>query len=50
MTYKPLQFAAWLAVFGVSFGLAMGLGWLVLAGLVLPLVVLVLAVVAPFLK
>ena len=50
MTYKPLKFAAWLAVFGISFGLALGWGWLVLAGLVLPLVVLVAAVVLPFFK
>ena len=50
MAYKPLQFAAWLAVFGVSCGLAMGWGWLVLAGLLCPLVVLALAVICPFLK
>lgn len=50
MTYKPLKFAAWLAVFGISFGMALGWGWLVVAGLVLPLVVLALAVVVPFLK
>lgn len=50
MTYKPLQFAAWLAVAGISFGLALGWGWLVVAGLVLPLVVLVAAVVLPFFR
>lgn len=50
MMYKPLQFAACLAVAGVSFGLALGWGWLVLAGLALPLVVLALAVVLPFFR
>ena len=50
MTKAPLKLAAWLAVFGVSFGLAQGWGWLVLAGLLCPLVVLALAVVWPFFK
>lgn len=50
MMYKPLQFAACLAVAGVSFGLAMGWGWLVVAGLIVPLVVLVAAVVLPFFR
>ena len=50
MSYKPLQFAAWLAVAGISFGLALSWGWLVLAGIALPILVLAAAVVLPFFK
>ena len=48
MICKPLHLAAWLAVFGLSFGLALRWGWLLAAGLAVPLVVLAAVVVWPF--
>jgi hypothetical protein len=38
----------WLAVSGLSFGISLGWGWLVLLGLIGPLLVLGVAVAAPF--
>lgn len=36
MKFKPLQFALWLFIAGVSFGTALNAGWLVFLGLALP--------------
>jgi hypothetical protein len=38
MQHKPLRFALWLLVAGLSFGLSMGWPWLVLLGLIGPVV------------
>ena len=32
MAFKPITFAFWLAVAGVSFGLSLNAGWLLLVG------------------
>ena len=47
---NPFAFALWLAVAGISFGISLGWGWLVLLGLVGPLVVLTAAWIAAFLR
>ena len=39
-TFKPVRFSLWLFTFGVSFGMALNAGWLILLGLVLPIAVL----------
>ena len=46
---NPFTFALWLAVAGLSFGISLGWGWLVLLGLLGPLVVWAAACAAPFL-
>ncbi len=38
MQHKPLRFALWLLVAGLSFGLSLGWPWLVLLGLIGPVV------------
>jgi hypothetical protein len=40
ITYKPIKLSLWLFVGGVSFGVALGWGWLILLGLLLPIGVL----------
>jgi 2-keto-4-pentenoate hydratase len=46
---NPLTLALWLAIAGVSFGISLGWGWLVLLGLLGPLAVLAAALIMPFL-
>ena len=50
MAFKPLPFALMLAVGGISFGLSLGWGWLVLAGFIAPIIVIGLWLLAYFLK
>lgn len=40
MPIHPIRLAVWIAVAGISFGLALSSGWLILLGLVLPIAVL----------
>jgi 2-keto-4-pentenoate hydratase len=47
---NPFKLAAWLAVAGLSFGLSLGWGWLVLLGLLGPIAVLAWACIAPLLR
>lgn len=49
-TINPLKFAAWLALAGISFGAALGWGWLIVAGLVVPPVFLILWLIASVLR
>ena len=47
---NPLKFAAWLALAGISFGAALGWGWLIVAGLIVPPVFLILWLIASVLR
>jgi hypothetical protein len=49
-TFNPFTFALWLAIAGLSLGISLGWGWLVLLGLIGPIAVLVWAFVAPLLR
>ncbi len=48
MTFHPFKLAFWLFVGGISFGMSLGWGWLVLLGLFAPLVLLMFCAVWPF--
>lgn len=39
IAFKPLKLAFWLAIGGISFGIALNLGWLTLLGLASPVFV-----------
>ncbi len=39
ITFKPLKLSLWLFIGGLSFGMALNWGWLVLLGLASPLLV-----------
>jgi hypothetical protein len=47
---NPFLLALCLALGGISFGLSLGWGWLVLVGLLGPIVVLLWACIAPLLR
>jgi hypothetical protein len=40
ITFKPIKLSLWLFVGGISFGMALAWGWLILLGLVMPIGVL----------
>ena len=48
--FKPLQLALWLVVGGISFGLSLGWGWLVLLGFIAPIIVIGMWLLGYFLK
>jgi 2-keto-4-pentenoate hydratase len=37
---SPVKLALWIAVAGISFGVALNAGWLIVSGMTLPLLVL----------
>lgn len=47
---NPFLLALCIALGGISFGLSLGWGWLVLVGLLGPIVVLLWACIAPLLR
>lgn len=50
MTFKPIKLAIWLFIFAVSFGVSLNWAWLVLLGLLVPILLLVISIIGAFLK
>jgi 2-keto-4-pentenoate hydratase len=50
MAFNPLKFALWFALSGISFGLSLSAGWLVLAGVFSAIAFLAACVVWYFLS